>query len=73
MHHNDQEQSGYQRFFTLIFGLGTFTLFAEEAVNLVLVLKINKNQRTVIKPSMIPDAGNGLEERLWKFLTFIIT
>jgi SET domain-containing protein len=49
--------------FALMFGRGTFVLFADEpAVNLVPVLKINKeyDQRTVIKPSMIPNAGNGL-------------
>ena len=62
-------------FFALIFGLGTFALFAQKAVNLVPVPRSTRNtkQRTVIKSSMIPDTGNGFEERLWKFLTFIIT
>lgn len=49
--------------FALIFGRGTFALFADEpAANLVPVLKIDKqyDERTVIKPSTIPNAGNGL-------------
>ena len=48
--------------FALMFGRGTFALFADEPVKLVPVLKINKeyDERTVVKPSTIPNAGNGL-------------
>src|ERR1044071_7352333 len=48
--------------FASIFGWGTFALFADEPVKLVPVLKINKeyDERPLIKPSTIPNAGNGL-------------
>ena len=63
MHHLTRSSVAIVLLFALMFGRGTFALFADEpAVNLVPVLKINKeyDQRTVIKPSMIPNAGNGL-------------
>jgi len=63
MHHTTRSSVTIALLFALMFGRGTFALFAEEpAVNLVPVLKINKeyDQRTVVKPSMIPNAGNGL-------------
>jgi len=50
-------------FFALTFGRGTFALFADETpAKLVSVLKVDKeyDKRTVIKPSIIPSAGNGL-------------
>ena len=50
-------------FFALMFGRGTFALFADETpAKLVPVLKVDKeyDTRTVIKPSTIPSAGNGL-------------
>src|SRR6516225_11605667 len=46
-----------------MFGRGTFALFADETpAKLVSVLKVDKeyDKRTVIKPSTIPSAGNGL-------------
>ena len=46
-----------------MFGRGTFALFADETpAKLVPVLKVDKeyDKRTVIKPSTIPSAGNGL-------------
>lgn len=63
MHHLTRSSVAIVLLFALMFGRGTFVLFADEpAVNLVPVLKINKeyDQRTVIKPSTIPNAGNGL-------------
>jgi SET domain-containing protein len=63
VHHMTRSNVAIALLFALMLGRGTFALFAEEpAVNLVPVLKINKeyDQRTVIKPSMIPNAGNGL-------------
>jgi hypothetical protein len=48
--------------FGLMFGRGTFALFGDEPAKLVPVLKVNKeyDERTVIKTSTIPGAGNGL-------------
>jgi hypothetical protein len=54
---HDQQSLDTSAFFSLIFGLGTFALFAEEAVNLVVVPKINTEYEAAHRHQTVDDPG----------------